>query len=73
MPRGCFCCWQGFESIIKGKYLSGHDKAQKATMQKYNITTDARKPEQVHYLSDMTHSRLPQCTFQPKEQPIGPI
>jgi hypothetical protein len=46
----CCCCCQGFESIIKGKYLSGHDKAHKATIQKYNISTDGRKPEQVRHM-----------------------
>lgn len=32
---------QGFDQIIKGKYLHGHEAAHKATMKKYNISEEA--------------------------------
>jgi hypothetical protein len=38
---------QGFDQIIKGKHLHGHEAAHKATMKKYNISSDGGKGGEV--------------------------
>lgn len=39
-PRLSSTCMQGFDAIIKGKHLAGHEAAHKAAMKKYNLSQD---------------------------------